>query len=184
VCQGIIQSHGGEIRFRGVSGSDAIPMARFEIDLPIAREVPHDTAPHAAQRKQGPALTVLVVDPDLGGQRQLLGLLSGRGHRVVPTPMEEATDLAQRVRFDAVFWAVRPSVAGASDYQEKIRGYVSSFVLISDGYDAELAGSLESSGGFLLARPVRDTDLDRVLRQVDARGSNGSAHSSGVRPGR
>ena len=36
-----------------------------------------------------------------------------------------------------------------------------SFVLVSDGYDAELAGSLESSGGFLLTRPVRDADLDR-----------------------
>jgi hypothetical protein len=70
---------------------------------------------------------------------------------------------------------VRPSVSGASDYQEKIRGHVASFVLVSDGYDAELAGSLESSGGFLLARPVREDDLERVLRQMDARGSNPSA---------
>jgi hypothetical protein len=96
--------------------------------------------------------------------------------------MEEAADLAQRIRFDAVFWAVRPSVQGSNDYQERIRSQVASFVLISDGYDAELAGSLESSGGFLLARPVRDNDLDRVLRQMDARGSNPSSQTSGARP--
>jgi signal transduction histidine kinase len=180
VCQGIIQSHGGEIRFRGGSGTDALRMACFEIDLPVARESEHEAGPSVGQdaretarsRTHAPAMTVLLVDPDMGGQRQLLGLLSGRGHRVVPAPMEEAADLTQRVRFDAVFWAVRPSVSGASDYQEKIRGRVTSFVLVSDGYDAELAGSLESSGGFLLARPVGDADLDRVLRQMDARGSN------------
>ncbi len=182
VCQGIIQSHGGEIRFRSGSGSDAIRMARFEIDLPIAREASHESVHSGVQRRQGPGLTVLLVEPDLGGQRQMLGLLGGRGHRVVPSPMEEAADLAQRVRFDAVFWAVRPSVQGSSDYQERIRSQVASFVLISDGYDAELAGSLESSGGFLLARPVRDNDLDRVLRQMDARGSNASGQASGARP--
>jgi signal transduction histidine kinase len=186
VCQGIIQSHGGEIRFRGGSGTDALRMACFEIDLPVARDTERDAGPNvghdgretARSRTPAPAMTVLLVDPDMGGQRQLLGLLSGRGHRVVPAPMEEAADLTQRVRFDAVFWAVRPSVSGASDYQEKIRGHVTSFVLVSDGYDAELAGSLESSGGFLLARPVGDADLDRVLRQMDARGAN----TSGVRP--
>jgi signal transduction histidine kinase len=180
VCQGIIQSHGGEIRFRSGAGSDALRMARFEIDLPIAREMAHDAGANGTRdgsdkvrsRKPAQSLTVLLVDPDLVGQRQLLGLLSGRGHRVVPAPMEEAADLTQRVRFDAVFWAVRPSVSGASDYQEKIRGHVTSFVLVSDGYDAELAGSLESSGGFLLSRPVGDADLDRILRQMDAGGSN------------
>lgn len=172
VCQGIIQGHGGEIRFRSGSKSDAIRMARFEIDLPISRESAHEArheAPRVA-RKPSAVLTMLLVDPDPGSQRQMLGLLSGRGHRVVPAPMEEAADLAQRVRFDAVFWAVRPSVPGASDYQEKIRAHVSSFVLVSDAYDAELAGSLESSGGFLLTRPVQEGDLDRVLKQMDAHG--------------
>ncbi|HML16597.1 MAG TPA: GAF domain-containing protein, partial [Bryobacteraceae bacterium] len=172
VCRGIIQSHGGEIRFRSGPAAEAIRMARFEIDLPIARESAHEVrreAPRSA-RKTGAVMTVLLVDPDAGSQRQLLGLLASRGHRVVPAPMEEAADLAQRVRFDAVFWAMRPSAPGASDYQEKIRAHVASFVLVSDGYDAELAGSLESSGGFLLARPVQESDLDRILKQMEAQG--------------
>lgn len=180
VCQGIIQSHGGEIRFRGGTKADAIPMARFEIDLPVARETSHDVPPQSSLRKPASSMTVLLVDPDLGGQRQLLGQLSSRGHRVVPASMEEAADLAQRVRFDAAFWGVRPSAPGSSEYQERIRAHVPYFVLVGDAYDAELAGSLESSGGFLLVRPIRDADLDRILKQMDARGLNASA----ARPGR
>ena len=180
VCQGIIQSHGGEIRFRGSAKGDAIRMARFEIDLPVARAAEHIAETPGPARKAPLAMTMLVVDPDLGGQRQLLGQLCARGHRVVPAPMEEAADLAQRVRFDAVFWAVRPSVAGSSEYQERIRAHVPYFVLASDVYDAELAASLESGGGFLVVRPVQDADLDRVLSQIDARGISASA----ARPGR
>lgn len=179
VCRGIIQSHGGEIRFRGGVKSETIRMARFEIDLPVARSAAHETQPNKP-RKPAASMTVLVVEPDLGAQRQLLGQLSARGHRVVPASMEEGADLSQRVRFDAVFWAVRPSAAGSSEYQERIRAHVAYFVLVSDVYDAELAGSLESSGGFLLVRPIQDADLDRVLNQMDARGVNASA----ARPGR
>ena len=53
-------------------------------------------------------------------------------------------------------------------------------MLVSDAYDPELAASLESSGGFLLVRPIQDIDLERVLKQMDARGTNASA----ARPGR
>jgi hypothetical protein len=162
VCQGIIQGHGGEIRLRGGSGT-----ARFEIELPlVGRDQP---APHLTTRKSANPLTLLLVDPDHAGERQLLAQLGARGHRVVPAPVEEAADLAQRLRFDAVFWAVRLSTSRANEYRERIRAQVALFVLVSDGYDAELARSLESSGGFLLARPVQDTDLDRILQSIQTK---------------
>ena len=82
VCQGIIQSHGGEIHFGGGARSDANPMALFEVDLPVARQV--EPSPTPVARAQTRPLTVLVVDPDMGGRRQLLGLIGSRGHRVVP----------------------------------------------------------------------------------------------------
>ena len=47
--------------------------------------------------------------------------------------------------------------------------YVPFFVLLSDGYDPELARSLEASGGFLLPRPIQDADLDWVLKQIESR---------------
>jgi signal transduction histidine kinase len=164
VCQGIIQSHGGEIRF-GVAGGTA----RFEIDLPIAREA-EPSAP-APPRKPASTLTLLLVDPDSGAQRQLIGLLSARGHRVVPAPMEEAADLAHRVRFDAVFWAMGGSTLRSGEFQERVRSHVPVMVLLSDGYDAELARSLEAGGSFLLARPVREAELQTVLSQIEARSS-------------
>ena len=99
----------------------------------------------------------------------MLNLLSARGHRTVPAPAEEAADLSQRLRFDGVLWAMHPTGPRWSDSQERIRAHVPFFVLVSDGYDAELARSLEESGGFLLARPVQDAELDWVLKQMESR---------------
>ena len=162
VCQGIVHSHGGEMRFHDRSGT-----ARFEVELPLAE--PEETPAPGDARKAGTSLTLLLVDPDQGAQRQLLASLSARGHRIVPVVAEEAADVAQRMRFDAVLWAMHPSGPRWSESQERIRSRVPFFVLVSDGYDAELARSLEASGGFLLARPIQDADLEWVLKQIESR---------------
>ncbi len=94
--------------------------------------------------------------------------LSSRGHRVVPSPAEEAADLAQRMKFDGAFWGLRPGGVRGADYQERTRSHVPVFVLVSDVYDAEVARSLEHGGGFLIARPVEDKPLDRVLHKIAA----------------
>ncbi|HLW76160.1 MAG TPA: hypothetical protein VKS01_04225, partial [Bryobacteraceae bacterium] len=164
VCQGIIQSHGGEIRFRTAAGT-----ARFEIDLPLSGAQTGDAAAPATLAHS--SLTLMLVDPDLSGQRALMKALSGRGHRIVPSRQEEAADLAQRMRFDAVFWALRPnsgSLRHDASLQERVRTHIHAFVLVADAYDAELARSLEHSGQFLLARPVEDAQLDRVLQRVES----------------
>jgi hypothetical protein len=56
-----------------------------------------------------------------------------------------------------------------SEFQERARASVTAFVLISDGYDAELARSIEEGGNFLLGRPVQESEMDRILRQIDSR---------------
>jgi CheY-like chemotaxis protein len=144
-------------------------IAYFEVELPVVRtETPSD--PNSTG-KLDRALTIMLVDPDPGPQRQLLGLLSLRGHRVVPASEEEAADLAQRLRFDAVLWAMRLSPSGSSkwsDFQERARASITAFVLVSDGYDMELARSIEEGGNFLLGRPIQESELDRILRQIDA----------------
>lgn len=115
----------------------------------------------------------MLVDPDPGPQRQLLGLLSLRGHRVVPAAPDEAADLAHRLRFDAVLWAMRLSGPSGgskwSEFQERARGRIGAFVLVSDGYDADLARSIEQAGNYLLGRPIQESELDRILREIDAR---------------
>ena len=53
--------------------------------------------------------------------------------------------------------------------QDRLRESIPTFVLVSDGYDAELAASLQESGGFLLGRPLQEPELERVLSAVEAR---------------
>ncbi len=167
VCRTIVNSHGGTLSFHSRAG-----LAYFEVDLPLARA---EASPETGQTgTPGRALTLMLVDSDTVAQRQLLGLLSVRGHRVVPAAPEEAADLAQRLRFDAVLWAMRASGSSSasrwSEFQERTRDSIGAFVLVSEGYDAELARSIEEGGNFLLGRPVQDGDLDRILRRIGARG--------------
>ena len=172
VCRSIVNNHGGGMRFTMRTG-----MACFEVELPVVAVVStargESPADSSGAPKQERALTIMLVDPDPGPQRQLLGLLSRRGHRVVPVSPEEAADVAQRLRFDAVLWAMRMSGPSAiskwSEFQERARASIAAFVLVSDGYDAELARSIEDGGNFLLGRPVQESELDRILRQIDAR---------------
>ncbi len=170
VCKGIIQSHGGEIRFRTRSGS-----ARFEVELPLACGAEQNSPAIGEHRKATTSLTMMLVDPDSGGQHQLLGMLSMRGHRVVPVPVVEAAELSQRLRFDAVLWAIRPGGPRWSEFQERSRSFIPNFVLLSDGYDAELAQSLEGNGGFLLCRPIKDSELDDILAKLEARAGSASS---------
>jgi CheY-like chemotaxis protein len=162
-----VLNHGGGLRFSTRAG-----LACFEVELPVAARAEAPTDARNAGKPER-ALTVMLVDPDPGPQRQILGLLSMRGHRVVPVAPEEAADVAQRLRFDAVLWAMRLSGVGGgakwSEFQERARGSITAFVLVSEGYDAELARSIEEGGNFLLGRPVQESELDRILRQIEAR---------------
>lgn len=162
VCRTIVQNLGGELRVRRQSAGMS-----FDVDLPIApganARSPRNR-PAAARR----ALTFMLVDNDAGAQHQLLGLLSARGHRVVPARAEEAADLAHRLRFDAVVWVLRPGCPKWSDFQERLRESISAVVLVSDGYDADVAANLQENC-YLLRRPLQEPELDRVIAAVESR---------------
>ncbi len=163
VCQGIVRGNGGEIRFRGGAG-----LALFELELPLAQDGAGSSA-GSETRKPPRTLTVMLVDPDAATQKQLLGLLAARGHRGVPVAPREAVDLAQRLRFDAVFWLLSPGGATWTEFYDTIRGQAPVFVLVSDGWDSTLAQRLEQNQSFLLARPVQEAEMDRILGEVEAR---------------
>lgn len=160
VCKSIVRSHGGEIRFRRRSGA-----ARFEVEMPIALDAGEQNG-SGELRKPSRPLTLMLVDPNPGTQRQLLSLLSERGHRTVPVASHTAIDLSQRLRFDAIFWVLHPNSGTWTESREAMRAHVPVFVLVSDGYDQELARHLEQNQGFLLPRPIQDADLDRILAQT------------------
>jgi signal transduction histidine kinase/CheY-like chemotaxis protein len=163
VWTGIVESHGGEMRHRSSVGA-----SHFEVILPLAPGSAPSVA-HASRPAPIRVLTVMLVDPDVVAQRQLMKLLAARGHRVVPVAAEEAADLAQRLRFDAIFFALRHGGRKWRDAHEHLSALIPSFILLSDSYDADFAAALQESGGFLLARPIQESELDGVLEAVEAR---------------
>jgi C4-dicarboxylate-specific signal transduction histidine kinase/CheY-like chemotaxis protein len=164
VSRSILHTHSGDIRFR-TRGSEA----RFEVELPIARAGEEMTA--AATRGTGRQLTLLLVEPDSAQQRQLVAMLGARGHRVVPCPSpEEAVDLAQRLKFDALMVASRLPGRSWLEVYQSTRGVSNIFVVISDGYDAELARSFDGGDRYLLTRPYQEADIARMLQMIESPG--------------
>lgn len=164
MCSSALANHGGQLKVHRRPGVFA-----FEVLLPLVARSAPAAAPATAEPKSRP-LTLMLVDPEPAASRPLLRLLNSRGHRVVPVAGEEAAELSPRLRFDAVFWTARPGRAGWGEFLERVRASVGAFVVISDGYNQDLAQSLEQNGGFLLSRPVEEVSLDRILREIGSRG--------------
>jgi K+-sensing histidine kinase KdpD len=163
VSRGIVQSHGGDFRAsRGAHGK-----ARFELELPAmdVRSTECSGKPSAPRQ-----LTVLLVEPDNRSQRQIVQLLSARGDRVIPLSNgEEGVDLSQRIRFDFAICSVRLPGWNWVQFFERVRGNVNGVVLLTDGYDADLVRSFQSSDGFVLPKPVDEASLHRICQLMEDR---------------
>jgi GAF domain-containing protein len=165
VCRSLITGHGGEIRLLQPVAGDPV----FQVELPCApREQPSGTAAENG-RNGAHILTALVIEPAEAIQTQLRGLLSARGYRVVPVnSSDEGLDLAQRLRFDAIFCSVHAPGLNWVETAEQVRTRVGGFVLLSDSYDADLSADFAGDRRFVLAKPVDEKQLDRVLEAMRA----------------
>jgi CheY-like chemotaxis protein len=166
LARSVMAGHGGEVRLILKNNQDP----RFEVDLPAANR-DHAAAPVAgAQSDSSRILTTLLIEPDEAVQRHLLGLLSARACRVVPVSNSDTgLDLAQRMKFDAAFCSVHAPGLNWVELSERMQSRVSGFILLSDGYDAELSADFEGDGRFVLPKPVQEPELERVLRSIDRR---------------
>lgn len=167
VTRSVITGHGGEVRL--IEKNNAEP--RFEVELPVTiKERAGTIAPASLPtRDSSRRMTALVIDAEDASQRQLLGLLSARGFRVVPVDnADTGLELAQRMRFDAAFCSVHAPGLNWVELSERMQSRVIGFILLSDGYNAELAADFEGDGRFVVAKPVQEADLERVLRAMDA----------------
>jgi signal transduction histidine kinase/CheY-like chemotaxis protein len=166
VCQAIIQSHGGDIRY--VAGSPN-SLCRFDIELPVQQApVPESEEESIPTRRTVRTLTVLVVEPDAATQRRLMVLLNGRGHRVILVgSAEQAAELVQRVYFDVTFCAMRLPGLNWVEFFQRVRNRVGGFVLLTEGYDAESAREFKSGDGYILRKPLQERDLDDLLGAMD-----------------
>ena len=167
VTRSVIAGHGGEVRL--IEKNNADP--RFEVELPaIAKERPGARPPPASGYIQdfSRRMTALVIEPDETAQRQILALLSTRGCRVVPVNNSDTgLDLAQRMRFDMAFCSVHAPGLNWVELSERMYSRVGCFILLSDGYDAELSADFEGDCRFVLAKPVQEVELQRVLRSLE-----------------
>ena len=164
VTRSVIGAHGGEVRLIEKSHSDP----RFEVELPaLARERGAPASPNAP-RDPSRRMTALVIEPDEAAQRQLLVLLSAHGFRVVPvTNSDTGLDLAHRMRFDAVFCSLHAPGLNWVELSERMHARVGGFILLSDGYDAELSADFEDDDRFVLAKPLQEKELERVLQMIE-----------------
>jgi signal transduction histidine kinase/CheY-like chemotaxis protein len=163
LCRSVIAGHGGQIRLVQTPTADP----RFEVELPCA---PRERAGPPEGRVGRPVsrrATALVIDSDEVSQRHLMGLLSARGYRVVPVGSADVgLDLAQRMRFDAAFCSVHAPGLNWVELSERLKARLDAFVLMSDGYNAELSADFAGEGRFVLPRPLQEHELDRLLEAI------------------
>ena len=165
VTRSVIAGHGGEVRL--VEKTNADP--QFEVELPVLVRERGTAASSSAPRDASRRMTALVIEPDEAAQRQLLVLLSGCGFRVVPvTDSDTGLELAHRMRFDAAFCSLHAPGLNWVELSERMHSRVGGFILLSDGYDAELAADFEGDGQFVLAKPVQEKELERVLQLIES----------------
>jgi CheY-like chemotaxis protein len=169
VTRSVVAGHGGEVRLIQKPNSDP----RFEVELPLAareRASSSTASTMASPRPEsGRRMTALVIEPEDSAQRHLIGLLSARGYRVVPLANADAgLDLASRVRFDVAFCSVHAPGLNWVELSERMHSRVGGFVLLSEGYDAELASDFGGDGRYVLPKPVQENELDSVLHGIEA----------------
>jgi GAF domain-containing protein/ActR/RegA family two-component response regulator len=164
VARGIIQSHGGDLRFERPSSN----ICRFNVELPRA-DTGANPAAHHNGRAMTAKLTMLLVEQDAASQRQAVAAFGSRGHRVVPVKSpEEAQDLVQRVRFDVVVCSSRLHGLNWITLYQQVQSHVDAFVLLTEAFDASLAQAFSNGNGYFLMKPLQDADLDRVLESIAA----------------
>jgi len=167
VTRSVIAGHGGEVRL--IEKNNAEP--RFEVELPASikdRALSTTASARATPREFSRRMTALVIEPEEAAQRQILALLAARGYRVVPvTNSDTGLELAQRMRFDAAFCSIHAPGLNWVELSERLQSRTGGFILLSDGYDAELSADFEGDGRFVLPKPVQEPELDRLLRLVE-----------------
>ena len=166
VTRSVVAAHGGEVRLIEKNNSDPC----FEVELPALVRERGASAGRSAPRDVSRRMTALVIEPDEVAQRQLLVLLSGHGFRVVPVAdSDTGLDLAHRMRFDAAFCSLHAPGLNWVELSERMHSRVCGFILLSDGYDAELSADFEGDGQFVLAKPLQEKELERVLQSIEPR---------------
>ncbi len=174
ISRGLLQSHGGEIRFTTMRAG----RYRYEVELPSLSSSPTeelgDRMKPAPQRGQ---VTALLVEPETQAQRRLLAIFGELNHRlVIVSNIEEAADLVEKLRFDVVFSSARPEGGTWSELFHRIHHRTPHFVLMSESAEVQSADILDGTSSSMLRKPVDEMEILGLLDRLQK-------HSEGWRAG-
>ncbi|MBM3760304.1 MAG: HAMP domain-containing histidine kinase [Acidobacteria bacterium] len=167
ITRGLLQSYGGELRFKTIRAG----RFRYDIELPSLNASPaEDFATAITLSPQRGLVTALLVEPDFQTQRKMLAIFGELSHRLIPVGnVEEATDLAEKVRFDIVFASSRPEGGSWADLFHRIHHRTPHFVLLSESAEEPIGDVLEGTASSVLRKPIEEADIIGLLDRLHQR---------------
>lgn len=172
ISRGLLQSYGGEIRFTTIRTG----RYRYEVELPSLSSNPTEDFPHAMKfAPQRGTITALLVEPELQTQRKLLAIFGELNHRLIPvTNIEEAADLAEKIRFDIVFSSARPDGGTWVELFHRVHHRTPHFTLLSESAEEQSADILDGSSSSMLRKPFEESDIVSLLERIQKNAQPGS----------
>lgn len=161
ICRGLLQSHGGDLRFSALRPG----RYRYEAELPSLSSSPVDDFGGGLE-VTGPRgqLTALLVEPERQTQRRMLALFGEMNHRLVPvTNIEDAADLADRMRFDVVFASSRPEGGTWTELFHRLHHRTPHFVVLSEASQEQGSDLIDGSSAVMMKKPVEADELRDLI---------------------
>ena len=168
MCYGIMQEHGGGIRFESEPGHGTT----FILDFPIAHPAEAAATPAGVRADGGPRLSILVVDDEPSVSSFMVELLTSRGHRVnTAADVPEALLKIARDELDLIISDMNmPRGTGLDIYRAvlaKRPPLAKRIVFMSgSGTTQDTQQVLRETGIQLMAKPCSIVDIERAIARV------------------
>ncbi len=166
VSRGLMQSHGGDIRFVTLRSG----RFRYEAELPsLSAGTGEDHSGAAGAASPLGEITALLVEPDPQSQRRLLAIFGELNHRLVPVVnIEEAADLAEKLRFDLVLSSTRPEGGTWAELFHRVHHRTPHFAVLTESAGDEDASNnlIDGRSASILRKPVDEKDIAALLERL------------------
>ena len=176
LVKGLVEMHGGTVT--AASAGQGLG-STFTVTLPTLRDEPHAVPEESAggSRTHGPKRRILVVDDNRDGAESLAEMLLLLGNEVhTAHDGLEAVERAERFRPEVILMDVGMPKLNGLDATRRIREQawgkrMTIIALIGWGQESDRERSREAGCDGHLVKPVEVTDLEKLLRELIARGS-------------
>jgi len=138
------------------------------VELPSLNSSPSEDFSTAVQfAPQRGMITALLVEPEIQSQRKMLAIFGELNHRLIPVSnIQEAADLAEKVRFDIVFSSAMPEGGTWAELFQKVHHRTPHFALLSESAEEQSFELLEGTSSSMLRKPVEEKDIMSLLERI------------------